>query len=111
MEDVFSASWVNWMQFNLEEGSEDVVKGLGLVVEVDDEEGEGEGYDDYDDYDDFDDHDGHDHDDDNIDDHDDHDHDDFDGYPAHSHHDKFPPWWDFVRGDDGGNLSVTKSHH
>ena len=34
-----------------------------------------------------------------------------DGYPAHSHHDKFPPWWDFVRDDDGGNLSVTKSHH
>ena len=37
--------------------------------------------------------------------------DDDDGYPAHSHHDKFPPWWDFVRDDDGGNLSVTKSHH
>ena len=34
---------------------------------------------------------------------------DDDGYPAHSHHDKFPPWWDFVRDDDGGNLSVTKS--
>ena len=34
-----------------------------------------------------------------------------DGYPAHSHHDKFPPWWVFVRDDDGGNLSVTKSHH
>ena len=33
------------------------------------------------------------------------------GYPAHSHHDKIPPWWDFVRDDDGGNLSVTKSHH
>ena len=53
VEDVFSASWVNWMQFNLEEGSEDVVKGLGLVVEVDDEEGEGEGcdHDDYYEYD------------------------------------------------------------
>ena len=37
--------------------------------------------------------------------------DDEDGYPAHSHHDKFPPWWDFVRDDDGGNLSVTKYHH
>ena len=37
--------------------------------------------------------------------------DDDDGYPAHSHHDKFPPWWDFDRDDDGGNLSVTKSHH
>ena len=36
---------------------------------------------------------------------------DDDGYPAHSHHDKFPLWWDFVRDDDGGNLSVTKSHH
>ena len=36
---------------------------------------------------------------------------DEEGYPAHSHHDKFPPWWDFVRDDDGGNLSVTKSHH
>ena len=35
----------------------------------------------------------------------------YDGYPAHSHHDKIPPWWDFVRDDDGGNLSVTKSHH
>ena len=33
------------------------------------------------------------------------------GLQAHSHHDKFPPWWDFVREDDGGNLSVTKSHH
>ena len=44
-------------------------------------------------------------DDDDVDD------DDDDGYPAHSHHDKFPPWWDFVRDDDGGNLSVTKSHH
>ena len=42
---------------------------------------------------------------------DDGDDDDDDGYPAHSHHDKFPPWWDFVRDDDGGNLSVTKSHH
>ena len=39
------------------------------------------------------------------------DEDDEDGYPAHSHRDKFPPWWDFVRDDDGGNLSVTKSHH
>ena len=38
------ARW-NWVQCNLEEGSEDVVKGLGLVVEVDDEEGEGEGND------------------------------------------------------------------
>ena len=37
--------------------------------------------------------------------------DDDDGLEAHSHHDKFPPWWVFVRDDDGGNLSVTKSHH
>ena len=42
---VFSASWVNWVQCHLEEGSEDVVEGLGLVVEVDDEEGKGEGSD------------------------------------------------------------------
>ena len=48
---------------------------------------------------------------DDDDDDDDADDDDDDGYPAHSHHDKFPPWWDFVRDDDGGNLSVTKSHH
>ena len=34
-----------------------------------------------------------------------------DGLPAYSHHDGFPPWWVFVRDDDGGNLSVTKSHH
>ena len=33
------------------------------------------------------------------------------GLQAHSHHDKFPPWWVFVRDDYGGNLSVTKSHH
>ena len=33
------------------------------------------------------------------------------GLEAHSHHDKFPPWWVFVRDDYGGNLSVTKSHH
>ena len=37
--------------------------------------------------------------------------DDDDGLQAHSHHDKFPPWWVFVRDDYGGNLSVTKSHH
>ena len=36
---------------------------------------------------------------------------DDDGLEAHSHHDKFPPWWVFVRDDYGGNLSVTKSHH
>ena len=31
--------------------------------------------------------------------------DDDDGYPAYSHHDKFPPWWEFVRHDYGGILS------
>ena len=30
------------------------------------------------------------------------------GYPAYSHHDKFPPWWVFVRDDYGGNLSGDK---
>ena len=50
---------------------------------------------------------------DNYDDHDDHlDHDDYldhdDGYPAYSHHDRFPPWWVFVRDDYGGNLSGDK---
>ena len=34
-----------------------------------------------------------------------------DGYPAHSHHDKIPPWWENVSNDKGGNMSVTKSHH
>ena len=31
-----------------------------------------------------------------------------DGYPAYSHHDRFPPWWVFVRDDYGGNLSGDK---
>ena len=44
------------MRSNLEEWSEDVIKGLSLIVEVDDEEGEGEGCNYYDDdYDDDDD--------------------------------------------------------
>ena len=30
------------------------------------------------------------------------------GYPANSHHDKFPPWWEFVRDDYGGILSPDK---
>ena len=30
------------------------------------------------------------------------------GYPAYSHHDKFPPWWVFVREDYVGNLSGDK---
>ena len=33
------------------------------------------------------------------------------GPEAYSRHDKFPLWWESVRDDDGGNLSVTKSHH
>ena len=30
------------------------------------------------------------------------------GYPAYSHHDRFPPWWVFVRNENGGNLSGDK---
>ena len=30
------------------------------------------------------------------------------GLPAYSHHDRFPPWWGFVRDDNGGNLSGDK---
>ena len=44
------------------------------------------------------------------DDEDDDDGDD-DGLPAYSHHDKIPPWWEYVSNDKGGNVSVTKSHH
>ena len=33
------------------------------------------------------------------------------GYPAHSHHDKIPPWWGNVSNDKGGKMSMTKSHH
>ena len=43
---------------------------------------------------------------------DDYDGDDYDdddhGLPAYSHHDRFPPWWVFVRDDNGGNLSGDK---
>ena len=45
-------------------------------------------------------------DDDDEDDEDEYDEDD--GYPANSHHDKFPPWWEFVRDDYGGILSPDK---
>ena len=31
-----------------------------------------------------------------------------DGLKAYSHHDRFPPWWVFVRDDYGGNLSGDK---
>ena len=36
---------------------------------------------------------------------------DDDGYPAYSHHDKIPPWWENVSNDEGGNVSVSKTHH
>ena len=32
----------------------------------------------------------------------------FFGYPAYSHHDRIPPWWVFVRNDNGGSLSGDK---
>ena len=35
------------------------------------------------------------------------DHDD-DGLPAYSHHDKNPPWWEFVSNEYGGNMPVMK---
>ena len=37
--------------------------------------------------------------------------DDDDGLPAYSHHDKIPPWWGNVSNDEGGNVSVSNSHH
>ena len=33
------------------------------------------------------------------------------GLPAYSHHDKIPPWWEYVCNDKGGNVSLSKSHH
>ena len=33
------------------------------------------------------------------------------GLPAYSHHDKIPPWWEYVSNYKGGNVSVSKSHH
>ena len=36
---------------------------------------------------------------------------DDDGLQAYSHHDKIPPWWEYVSNDKGGNVSVSKSHH
>ena len=43
------------------------------------------------------------------DDDDDNDHENYDddGLPAYSHHDKIPPWWEYVSNDKGGNVSVT----
>ena len=37
--------------------------------------------------------------------------DDDNGYPAYSHHDKIPPRWGSVSNDEGGNVSVSKTHH
>ena len=45
--------------------------------------------------------------DENDDDEDDND----DGSPAHFHHDKNSPSWEFVSNEYGGNMLVTKSHH
>ena len=28
-----------------------------------------------------------------------------------THHDKIPPWWGNVSNDEGGNVSVSKTHH
>ena len=47
---------------------------------------------------------------DDDDDNDD-DNDDDDGLPANSHHDKNPPWWEFVINEYGGNMPLTKYHH
>ena len=33
------------------------------------------------------------------------DEDDEDGFPANSHHDKIPPWWEYVINRGGGFLS------
>ena len=49
-------------------------------------------------------------DDDDDDGGDDNDDDDM-GYPAYSHHDKIPPWWGNVNDDEGGNVSLSKTHH
>ena len=59
-----------------------------------------------------DDHDDHDDNDDNDDDNDDDDCDgDGDGFPANPHHDKIPPWGEFVINGHGGILSSAYSHH
>ena len=39
------------------------------------------------------------------------DHNHVNGLTANSHHDKNPPWWEFVSNEYGGNMPVTKSHH
>ena len=51
-------------------------------------------------------------DDDDNDDDDDHDNiDHHDGLPAYSHHDKIPPWWEYIINRGGGFLSPAYSHH
>ena len=42
---------------------------------------------------------------------DDDDDDDDDGFPANPHHDKIPPWGEFVINGHGGILSSAYSHH
>ena len=37
--------------------------------------------------------------------------DDDDGFPANPHHDKIPPWGEFVINGHGGILSSAYSHH
>ena len=50
-------------------------------------------------------------DDDNEDDDDDYDDDDDFGLPAHSHHDKIPPWWKCASNEHGWILSPAYSYH
>ena len=54
---------------------------------------------------------GHDDNDGDIDDDDVEHYDDDDGYPANPHHDKIPPWGEFVINGHGGILSSAYSHH
>ena len=48
---------------------------------------------------------------DDVEDDGDDDGDDDDGYPANPHHDKIPPWGEFVINGHGGILSSAYSHH
>ena len=59
----------------------------------------------------LDDHDGDYYYDDDDDDDDDDNDDDDDGFPANPHHDKIPPWGEFVIDGHGGILSSAYSHH
>ena len=83
------SSWcLAWQSYH-GDGIEDVDDGIGGDVNDN-----GDGYEDYD-----------------GDGNDDGEDDDDDDYPANSHHDKNPPWWEFVSNEYGGNMPVTKSHH